>query len=85
MRGRDLRLVIAGMVLAVALGALAWVMVASFTSEALAAGGKVESPNGVAPDRYAYYPGTEELGADEIRIVACGIGVTARVSSGDAA
>ncbi|MHC4713041.1 MAG: guanitoxin biosynthesis MBL fold metallo-hydrolase GntH [Planctomycetota bacterium] len=75
MRGRDLRLVIAGMVLAVALAGLAWVMVESFTSEALAAGGKVKSPTGTAPDRYAYYPGTEELGADEIRIVACGTGM----------
>jgi ribonuclease Z len=63
------------MVLAVALAGLAWVMVESFTSEALAAGGKVKSPTGTAPDRYAYYPGTEELGADEIRIVACGTGM----------
>jgi len=27
-----------------------------------AAGGVVESPTGVAPDRYVYYPGTEALG-----------------------
>jgi len=27
------------------------------------AGGKVTSPTGTAPDRYVYYPGTEELGA----------------------
>ena len=28
------------------------------------AGGKVTSPTGTAPDRYVYYPGTEELGKD---------------------
>jgi len=27
-----------------------------------AAGGKVGDPNGIAPDRYVYYPGTEALG-----------------------
>lgn len=42
-----------------------------------AAGGKVESPTGTAPDRYVYYPGTEELGADEIRMTACGTGMPA--------
>ena len=43
------------------------------------AGGQVASPTGAAPDRYVYYPGTEELGGDEIRIVACGTGMpTAR-------
>ncbi len=45
--------------------------------EAEAAGGKVKSPTGVAPDRYVYYPGTEELERDEIRIVACGTGMPA--------
>ena len=30
-------------------------------STAFAAGGVVESPTGVAPDRYVYYPGTEAL------------------------
>lgn len=43
----------------------------------ISAGGKVESPTGVAPDRYVYYPGTEELQADEIRIIACGTGMPA--------
>ncbi len=43
------------------------------------AGGQVTSPTGTAPERYVYYPGTEELGKDEIRIVACGTGMpTAR-------
>ena len=37
-----------------------------------AAGGVVTDPNGVAPDRYVYYPGTEPLAEDEIRIIACG-------------
>ena len=30
----------------------------SLTGEAFAGGGIVKSPNGVAPDRYVYYPGT---------------------------
>ena len=42
-----------------------------------AGGGVVKSPNGVAPDRYVYYPGTEELKKDEIRIVCCGSGMPA--------
>ena len=32
---------------------------------AKAAGGKVKSPNEVAPDRYVYYPGTEVLARNE--------------------
>lgn len=44
---------------------------------AQAAGGQVTDPTGVAPDRYAYYPGTESLGTDEIRVVACGTGMPA--------
>jgi hypothetical protein len=40
-----------------------------------AAGGKVTDPDGTAPDRYVYYPGTEELGKDEIRLVALGTGM----------
>jgi len=43
-------------------------------SSAHAAGGKVTSPTGTAPDRYAYYPGTEELAKGEIRLFACGTG-----------
>ncbi len=42
-----------------------------------AAGGVVKSPTGTAPDRYVYYPGTEELKADEIRLIACGTGMPA--------
>ncbi len=40
-----------------------------------AAGGRVTSPTATAPDRYAYYPGSEALKRDEIRIVACGTGM----------
>ena len=40
-----------------------------------AAGGPVKSPTGVAPDRYVYFPGTEELGKDEIRLIALGTGM----------
>jgi ribonuclease Z len=43
----------------------------------LGAGGTVNSPTGTAPDRYVYYPGTEELGKDEIRLIACGTGMPA--------
>jgi ribonuclease Z len=41
------------------------------------AGGEVKSPTGAAPDRYVYYPGTEELGKDEIRLIALGTGMPA--------
>ena len=34
----------------------------------LAAGGKVTDPNGIAPDRYVYYPGTEALARDDVRL-----------------
>ena len=44
---------------------------------AFAAGGAVDDPNGIAPDRYVYYPGTEALGKDEIRLHACGTGMPA--------
>ena len=37
----------------------------SFVPSVDAAGGRVETPTGVAPDRYVYYPGTEELARDE--------------------
>ncbi len=49
----------------------------SFVPAAHAAGGVVKSPTGVAPDRYVYYPGTEELAKDEIRLIACGTGLPA--------
>ena len=47
------------------------------TSQAEAAGGVMKSPTGTAEDRYVYYPGTEELGEDEIRLIACGTGMPA--------
>ncbi len=40
-----------------------------------AAGGVVTGPNKVAPDRYVYYPGTERLAKDEVRVIACGTGM----------
>jgi ribonuclease Z len=40
-----------------------------------AAGGTVKGPNQVAPDRYVYYPGTEVLAKDEVRVIACGTGM----------
>ena len=53
------RQIAAGMVLAGLLASLPFLF---------GAGGAVKSPTGTAPDRYAYYPGTEELAADEIRL-----------------
>jgi ribonuclease Z len=47
------------------------------SSQALAAGGVVKSPTGIAPDRYVYFPGTEALKKDEIRLIACGTGLPA--------
>ena len=44
-------------------------------SSADAAGGVVTGPNIEAPDRYVYYPGTEVLAEDEVRVVACGTGM----------
>ena len=49
----------------------------SLVSEAQAAGGPVKSRTGVAEDRYVYYPGTEELGSEEMRVIACGTGMPA--------
>jgi ribonuclease Z len=49
----------------------------SLVSTAEAAGGAVTNPVGTAPDRYVYYPGTEELKKDEIRLIACGTGLPA--------
>ena len=48
-----------------------------FAGSVIAAGGVVTSPTGTAPDRYVYYPGTEELAKDEIRLIACGTGLPA--------
>ena len=50
---------------------------AGLISNARAAGGVVKGPNTTAPDRYVYYPGTEELGEAEIRLFACGTGMPA--------
>ena len=43
--------------------------------DAEAAGGVVSGPNAVAPDRYVYYPGTEVLAEDEVRVIGCGTGM----------
>ncbi|MEJ2137423.1 MAG: guanitoxin biosynthesis MBL fold metallo-hydrolase GntH [Desulfofustis sp.] len=45
------------------------------SGSAFAAGGVVKDPAGTAPDRYVYYPGTEPLAKDEVRVVACGTGM----------
>ncbi len=43
--------------------------------EVQAAGNIVKGPNVVVPDRYVYYPGTEVLDKDEVRVIACGTGM----------
>lgn len=48
-----------------------------FAPKSFAAGGQVKSPSGIAPDRYVYYPGTEKLSRNEIRLIACGTGLPA--------
>jgi len=58
------------------LGAVAFAAIA-FDNVAEAAGGQVKSPTGVATDRYLYYPGTEALDKDEMRVSACGTGMPA--------
>ena len=45
-------------------------------SDAEAAGGLINGPNVTALDRYVYYPGTEVLARDEIRVIACGTGMS---------
>ncbi len=52
-------------------------VVVTTSSAVWGAGGVVTDPTGIAPDRYTYYPGTEALSKDEIRIVACGTGMPA--------
>jgi len=47
------------------------------SADLIDAGGKVTSPTGIAPDRYVYYPGSEALEPDEMRIIACGTGMPA--------
>lgn len=63
--------------MAVAAGLLigAFVTLDSIAPTVHAAGGQVTDPTGIAPDRYVYYPGTEALAKDEIRVVACGTGM----------
>lgn len=48
---------------------------AAMTPAVWSAGSAVDNPTGVAPDRYVYYPGTEELKKEEIRLTACGTGM----------
>jgi len=82
MMKRKYLIIAAAMVLAIGIGTGFYVSDKSLSdvslvSTAEAAGGKVVSPTGTAPDRYVYYPGTEELKKDEIRLIACGTGLPA--------
>ena len=67
---RQLKYIAVAMTLIVSIGFV-------ITSNAFAAGGTVKDPKGTAPDRYVYYPGTEALKPDEIRLFACGTGLPA--------
>ncbi len=44
-------------------------------SFSLAASDILKTPTGTVLDRDVYYPGTEELGRDEMRVIACGTGM----------
>jgi len=44
-------------------------------SFSLAASDILKTPTGTVLDRDVYYPGTEELGHDEMRVIACGTGM----------
>ena len=44
-------------------------------SFSLAANEILKTPTGPVLDRDVYYPGTEELGRDEMRVIACGTGM----------
>ena len=35
----------------------------------------IKGPNTVAPERYVYYPGTETLAKNEVRVIATGTGM----------
>lgn len=71
------RLSNAGLLLlaAIATGVCVSTQVLPAGGSAYGAGGVVASPTGQAPNRYVYYPGTEALGPDEIRVIACGTGM----------
>lgn len=47
----------------------------SFVSTAQAAPSAAVSPTAAVPDRDVYYPGSEALAPDEMRVVACGTGM----------
>jgi ribonuclease Z len=79
MQFRNSRIVLATLAVAVVLS-VGWQLGFSGKSidpisEAEAAGGVIKGPNVVAPDRYVYYPGTEVLAKDEVRVIACGTGM----------
>ena len=56
-------------------GLITTLIVLMVCAGAHAAGGTVKGPNEIAPDRYVYYPGTEVLAENEIRVIACGTGM----------
>ena len=70
-----LGLLFVGGVLGVSLLSILQNLFETAISSAEAAGGMVKGPNTVAPDRYVYYPGTEVLAKDEVRVIACGTGM----------
>lgn len=75
---RTSRLAVLGfVVIGLALGLAITAKWDALMPEAKAAGGTVDDPVGTAPDRYVYYPGTEEIKPGEMRIFCCGSGLPA--------
>ncbi|MHC4291937.1 MAG: MBL fold metallo-hydrolase, partial [Planctomycetota bacterium] len=75
-------------IIAVCVGVVVGLMISGLGSNQLnaAAGGKggaassrasMSDPTGTVDNPYSYFPGTEKLGADEMRVVACGTGMPA--------
>jgi len=48
-----------------------------FTPPTVEAAGGPATRTGIQSDRYVYYPGTEKIGRDEMRVIACGTGMPA--------
>ena len=54
---------------------LSTILMISGTAGAAEIGAVVRTPTGVVPDLDVYYPGTEAIAPDEMRIVALGTGM----------
>jgi ribonuclease Z len=68
------KLVVAGLLIGLAAGLVVSRVLQEVVTDAVAqgSGGDVISPVKAMPDRDAYFPGTEDLGPDEMRIISLG-------------